>query len=99
MLKLLLGETKHLITIIFLIGISPNYFMAFLSYIYGVRASYRFNCRDSGFFDFMDRYDEVMADRRIHIKEELMLKYHALSVPPGARIKSQVTNLILFRIK
>ena len=32
-----------------------------------------------------------MADRGFQIKEELMLKFCSLSVPPGARVKSQMT--------
>ena len=33
-----------------------------------------------------------MADRDLQIKEELMLKFCALSVPPGARAKAQMTT-------
>ena len=33
-----------------------------------------------------------MADRVFQIAEELLLKYFALNVLPGARIKSQMVN-------
>ena len=53
----------------------------------------RFICSDSGFYDCLDYYDEVMADRGFQINEELMMKYCTLSVPPpGARLKSQMTK-------
>ena len=32
-----------------------------------------------------------MADRGFQIKEDLMFKFCSLSVPPGARVKSQMT--------
>ena len=36
--------------------------------------------------------DEVMADRGFQIQEELMMKFCKLTVPPGARVKSQMTT-------
>ena len=71
---------------------SPTCFITFLSYTYGGRARYKISCGDSGIFNSMDSYDEVMADRGIHITEELMLKYCALRVPAAARIKLQMSN-------
>ena len=56
------------------------------------RASCKLICGDSGFFDCLDSYDEVMADQVFQIAEELMLKFFALSIPPGARIKSQIAD-------
>ena len=41
---------------------SPTCFITFLSYTYGGRASYKISCGDSGLFNSMDSYDEVMAD-------------------------------------
>ena len=51
------------------------------------------------FFDCLDSYDEVMADRVFQITEELLLKYFALNVLPGARIKSQMVNSELMKPK
>ncbi|XP_066925569.1 uncharacterized protein [Clytia hemisphaerica] len=78
-------------TVKFLIGITPAGFISFLSDCYGGRATDRFICQDSNFYDVLDLYDEVMADRGFQIQEELMLKYCKLTVPPGARSKSQMT--------
>jgi len=79
-------------TIKFLIGISPTGYITFLSDCYGGRASDRFICKDSCFYDLLDTYDEVMADRGFQIMEELLLNFCTLSVPPGARLKSQMTS-------
>ena len=76
----------------FLIGVSPTGFITYLSDCYGGRASDKFICSDSGFYDCLDYYDEVMADRGFQIREELMLKFCTLTVPPGARLKSQMTT-------
>ena len=40
-----------------------------------------------------------MTDRGFQITEELIMKYCTLSVPPGARIKSQMTNLEVRKTK
>ena len=79
-------------TVKFLVGISPTGFITFLSSCYGGRASDRFICQDSNFYDGLDLYDEVMADRGFQIQEELMMKFCKLTVPPGARVKSQMND-------
>lgn len=57
----------------FLKGISPIGLITFLSETYGGRANEKFICSDSSLFYFLDNYDEVMADRRFQITEELMM--------------------------
>ena len=69
----------------------PGY-VTFLSDCYTERALDKFICSDSGFYDVLERDDEIMADRGFQIKEELMLRYCYLSVPPGARVKAQMTT-------
>ena len=86
------SDFKHHNTIKFLIGISPTGFIIFLSDGYGGRASDKFIMKDSGFYSLLERNDEVMADRGFQIQEELLLHYCRLIVPPGARIKSQMTT-------
>lgn len=81
---------KHHNTLKFLIGISPTGFISFISDCYGGRASDKFICHDSGFYELLDLYDEVMADRGIQIQEELLMNFNTLTVPPGARLKSQM---------
>ncbi len=78
-------------TIKFLIGIAPTGYITFLSDCYSGRASDKHICNDSGFFDLLERNDEIMADRGFQITEELLLRFCSLSVPPGARTKAQMT--------
>ena len=79
-------------TVKFLIGISPTGFITILSDCYGRRASDQFICKDSGFYELLDPYDEIMVDRGFQIREELLLRFCTLTVPPGARLKSQMTS-------
>ena len=59
---------------------------------YSGRSSDKFITTDSAFYDCVDLYDKVMPDRGFQIKEELMLKLCSLSVPPGAKLKIQITT-------
>ena len=75
-----------------MIGISPAGYITFLLDCYGGRASDKFITKDSGFYDLLDWGDEVMADRGFQIREELYQCFCTLSVPPGARLKKQMTE-------
>ena len=83
---------KHHTTLKFLVGIAPSGYIIFLSDCYGGRASDKHIVLDSGFLDLLDRDDQIMADRGFQIREELMMKFCTLIVPPGARAKSQFTE-------
>ena len=86
------SDYKHHNTIKFLVGISPSGYITFLSDCYGGRASDKFITSDSNFYDLIERDDEIMADRGFQIREDLLLRYCSLSIPPGARVKSQFTK-------
>ena len=78
-------------TLKFLVCISPNGFIMYLSDCYGGRTSDQYICQDSNFYKFLDYGDEVLADRGFQIKEDLLLYYCKLFVPPGARAKAQMS--------
>ena len=78
------SDYKHRNSIKFLIGISPCGYISFLSDCCGGRASDKFIVKDSGFYDLLDYGDQI--------KEELLLRYCNLTVPPGARMKAQMTS-------
>ena len=73
----------------FLVGITPAGFILFLS-CYGSRTSDKIIARDSGFYDLLERDDEVMVDRGYQIQDDLLLHFFIFLVPPGARVKSQM---------
>ena len=82
---------KHYNRFKFLVGITPTGFITFLTSCYGARASERFITRAIGFYDLLDGYD-VMADGGFQVQEDLLLNFCRLIVPPGARVKSQITK-------
>lgn len=86
------SEYKHHNTIKFLVGISPSGFITFLSDCYGGRKTDKFITQDSGFYENLERDDEIMADRGFTIQEELLHRYCRLVIPPGKRAKSQMTE-------
>ena len=75
----------------FLIAIAPSGYITYISDCYGGRATDQFICQNSGFYNLLEYGDEVMADRGFQIKEDLLHHYCSLSIPPGARVKSQMT--------
>ena len=80
----------HHNTFKFLVAITPTGLISFLSFCYGGRARDKYITRDSGFYDLLERDDEVMADRGFQILEDLLLHFCRLVVLPGARVKSQM---------
>ena len=66
-------------------------FTKLIHYVHGGRTTDQFTCRDSNHFTFLEPGDEIMADRSFQIKEDLPLYYCSLSVPPGTRVRAQMT--------
>ena len=48
--------------------------------------------RTVGFYENLERDDEIMADRGFQIREELYHYFCRLVVPPGKRLKLQMTE-------
>ena len=78
------SDYKHHATVKFLIAITPNGAISWLSPLYGGRASDIFIVRNSGFLDILEPYDQVMADRGFKIKTDLAYKQCTLCIPPSA---------------
>ena len=74
------SDYKHHNTIKFLVGISLNGLITLLSDCYGGRATEKYITKDGGFYDHLQRGDQVMADRGFQIKEELLLKEKLLQM-------------------
>ena len=86
------SDYKHHNVLNFLVEITPTGFISFLSSCYGGWSSNRFITRDSGFYDLLERDDEVMVDKDFQIQEYLLLHFSRLLAPPGVRVRSQMTK-------
>ncbi|KAJ8035160.1 hypothetical protein HOLleu_22294 [Holothuria leucospilota] len=65
------SEYKHHTTIKFLLAISPSGLIMYVSPWYGGRASDKYIVKDSGFLNFLEPYDHVMANRGFKISDKL----------------------------
>lgn len=86
------SDYKHHNTVKFLIAITPQGSLAFVSKLWGGRASDRHIVIHSGFLHHIDTLDQVLADRGFPVKEELLLRGAELIMPPGARGREQMTS-------
>ena len=90
--NLLWSEYKHHHTIKFLICITPNGSISWVSKAYGGRTSDVHIVRNSGFLRLLEPYDEIMADRGFKIKTDLALHQCLLCIPPSAAKGNQMTS-------
>ena len=67
------SDYKHHCTFKFLIGITPNGLISFISECYGGRASDKFIVTDSKFLRMLEPFDQVMADRGFKIRDDLAM--------------------------
>lgn len=86
------SDYKHHNTAKFLISITPSGLINFVSKCWGGRASDKFITSSSGFYDIIEPYDTVMADRGFQIRDELTMLQAHLLVPPGRRGACQMSE-------
>ena len=86
------SDYKHHNTVKFLIGITPQGSICFLSKLWGGRATDRCLVVKSGFLDYIDKGDVIMADRGFQLHEEFLMREASLIVPPGKRGSNQMTR-------
>lgn len=86
------SDYKHHNTVKFLIAVTPQGSIAYISELYGGRSSDRFVVRDSGFLDFIYPHDVVLADRGFPVREEFLLKQAKLVIPPAKKGYAQMTS-------
>ena len=84
------SDYKHHCTAKFLVAITPNGSISWLSPLYGGRASDIHIVRNSGFLDILEPGDQVMADRGFKIKTDLAMRQCTLCIPPSAASGSQM---------
>ena len=86
-------------TLKFLVAITPQGSIAFVSELYGGRTSDRHIVRDCGFLNYINPHDEILADRGFGLREEFMLKGATLVIPPASKGSSQMTSKTIQRTK
>lgn len=86
------SDYKQHNTVKVLIGIAPNGAISFLSKYYRGRMSDRQIVRESSFLDLIDPGDIILADRGLPIREELLLRYANLVIPPPGSGIQQMTR-------
>lgn len=79
-------------TLKFLVAITPQGSIAYVSDLYGGRTSDRHIVRDCGFLKGINPHDEVMADRGFGLREEFMLKGARLIIPPASKGRAQMSS-------
>ena len=63
-----------------------------ISLTYGVRTSDAFIVQDLVFLDLLEPEDQVIADRGLKIKTNLVMKQCKLSIPPNPAKGNQMTS-------
>lgn len=85
------SEYKHHNTVKFLISVTPNSFITFMSEPYTGRISDKAITIDSNYLDSVSPYSRIMADKGFNISKECASNRIYLTVPPGKRGISQMT--------
>ncbi|XP_019638973.1 PREDICTED: uncharacterized protein LOC109480957 [Branchiostoma belcheri] len=83
----------------YLIGITPNGTISFLSNGYGGRSSDKNIVLDSGFLDLVDPGDVILADRGFPISSELLQRQAHLEIPPPSSGWTQQTREAVSKTK
>ena len=78
------SEYKHHYTFEVLVAMTPNGAISYVSPAYGGRATDVFIVKDSGFLNYLEPYDEVMADMGFKIREDLMRMVTLCMLPSKA---------------
>ena len=86
----MLSEYKRHYTFKVLVGITSNGAVSYVSPAYGCRVTDIFIVKDSGFLNFLEPYNKVMADRGFKIREELRMRMSTLCIPPSKAAAMQL---------
>ena len=78
-------------TVKFLVGITPNGAIFYISDCYGGRASDKYIVEDSGFLRMLMPGDEIMADWGFKIQDLLGFWQCSLTIPPSKHENLQMT--------
>ena len=87
------SDYKYHSTIKYLIEITPNGAISYISNSYGGRASDSFIVKNSGVLNFIQPGDQVMADRGFKIQDILNFYQCTLCIPPSKDTNLQMTKV------
>ena len=79
-------------TVKFLVGITPNGCVSFLSKCWGGRVSDKQLTQESGFFNLLEPGDTILADRGFTIEEDIAVHGAKLQIPSFTRGKTQLSQ-------
>ena len=79
-------------TVKFLVGIAPSGMITFLSKAWGGRASDQHITQESGYPNFLEPTDIIIADRGFPIKEDLVVRGTTLEIPPPSSGLEQMSK-------
>lgn len=86
------SDYKHHNTMKFLVAITPQGSVAYISKLWGGRTSDRHIVRHSNFLDYIEPRDQILADRGFTVREELLVRGAELVIPPACKGKAQMTS-------
>jgi len=87
------SDYKHHNTLKYLVGISPDGLISFISNSWGGRTTDRYIVQHCGILECIEPYDLVMADRGFTIREDLLFRQADLVIPPTfSRIAAYVQS-------
>ena len=93
------SDYKHNNTVKLLVAISPQGSIAYISELWGGRASDRHIVTKSSFLSYINPGEQVLADRGFTVREELLVRGAELVMPPAAKGKSQMTSSDIAKTK
>jgi len=93
------SDYKHHNTLKYLVAITPDGMISFISQTWGGRATDRYIVQNSGFLDLIEPYDLVLADRGFNIQEDLLFRLASLEIPPPSAGLKQMSRANVMKTK
>lgn len=86
------SDYKHHNTLKFLVAVTPQGSICYVSELWGGRASDRHIVINSSFLAALHPGDKILADRGFTVREEIMMKGAELIIPPACKGKAQMSS-------
>ena len=87
------SQYKHHNTVKFLIGISPQGVISFVSKGWGGRASDKYITENCGIFNYILPGDQILADRGFTVQESVGFYCAEIKIPPFTKGKKQLSRI------